>query len=251
MAKGIGDILKKQYGFEVDETPEPINEALKKYVQELYTEDRAKEQAKPWEVDKVFNTMVYFAEQKLKTQGKSFAFDNQNEPFIKFMALYFANDERVNKWSKSENHKLINSFSFQKGLLLAGSYGLGKSLMFSAASQAQIPENRFGITTTNSAVQQYEADGPKYLNQFFTGNRCFDDFGTESKAWHYGKQVDIFKTILEERYNTFINKGIKTHISTNLTIDEISKRYGERVESRLYEMFNIVILTGKDRRKHG
>lgn len=245
--KSLGDIARQNLGLEVENTDNSVrNEAVAKYWDELKQEKSAIE---PFDADKVLNYLAHFSGKVLESQGKSFVIDDANRPYIYFLTLYFSRDERVKKWLSSDNHRLINDFSFEKGLLLAGSYGLGKSLMLKAASNSHIPGNRFGFTTTNQTVQYYETEGPKFLNSFFKGNRCFDDFGTESKAWHYGKQVDIFKTILEERYNHFLDGDCKTHLSTNLTIDEIGKRYGDRVESRLYEMFNIVILTGKDRRK--
>jgi DNA replication protein DnaC len=243
--KTLGDLLKKNLGL-YDITPEPVNEAVQSYFQKIYAEKI--ETQKPT-ADQIKEKLIKLANYKLESRGSKFVMDATNEGFIKLICLYLADDKRVINFLSGSNHKVINQFSFSKGLLLAGSYGVGKSMILQLVSQMSIPDKSFGFKTTNTTVQQYEAEGPKFIKQFFTGNRCFDDFGTENKAWHYGKQVDIFKTILEERYNTFIDKGLTTHLSTNLTLDEIAKRYGERVESRLYEMFNIVVITGKDRRK--
>jgi DNA replication protein DnaC len=39
-----------------------------------------------------------------------------------------------------------------------------------------------------------------------------------------------------------------THLTTNLKPDEIEQAYGTRVRSRMREMFNVILLTGPDRR---
>ena len=46
----------------------------------------------------------------------------------------------------------------------------------------------------------------------------------------------------------FISKGTITHITSNLTLSGIKKRYGPRVEDRFIEMFNIIELGGDSRR---
>jgi hypothetical protein len=46
--------------------------------------------------------------------------------------------------------------------------------------------------------------------------------------------------ILLSRYDLFISKKLKTHISTNLSATEIEKQYGNRVRSRLRQMVNLI-----------
>jgi len=88
------------------------------------------------------------------------------------------------------------------------------------------------------------------IKNYSTANYMFDDLGKETVAnniFIYGKE-EIFTRILETRYNQFINKGIKTHITSNLSIHEIKKRYGLRLENRFYEMFNFLELNGESKR---
>ena len=61
--------------------------------------------------------------------------------------------------------------------------------------------------------------------------------------------------IIELRYNEFKQKGTKTFITTNLTIKDLNKFYGNgfddsrnRFADRLYEMFNFIPLGGNSRR---
>lgn len=46
--------------------------------------------------------------------------------------------------------------------------------------------------------------------------------------------------ILLSRYDIFTAKKIQTHITTNLSASEIENAYGNRVRSRMREMFNLI-----------
>jgi len=61
--------------------------------------------------------------------------------------------------------------------------------------------------------------------------------------------------ILLSRYDLFTQTGhsqrIKTHITTNLNAEELEKRYGNRVRSRMRTMFNLISFdkNSKDKRQ--
>lgn len=80
-------------------------------------------------------------------------------------------------------------------------------------------------------------------------SRCFDDFGAEGDAYHYGNKVNVMEEILQDRYEAFGRYGMRTYITTNLNEEEIEGAYGTRVISRLREMCNFLVLKGQDRRK--
>jgi DNA replication protein DnaC len=46
--------------------------------------------------------------------------------------------------------------------------------------------------------------------------------------------------ILLTRYDNFINNKTITHITTNLSASELEKYYGDRVRSRMRQMFNLI-----------
>jgi len=56
--------------------------------------------------------------------------------------------------------------------------------------------------------------------------------------------------ILLSRYDLFVQKKMLTHITTNLSASEIENIYGNRVRSRMREMFNLISFTTttKDKR---
>ena len=164
----------------------------------------------------------------------------------------------------------------QKGLMIVGGYGTGKTSilntfhqMFKTAASMPIQVTDidgtlqllgryklgFGYFTANDLVKTFEAiSDPQekeiFWNRYSKGIKYFDDIMTESTASNYGK-IEIFKDLFEMRYTN----GAKTLISLNYagtldeTLDEISKKYGERVYDRLFEMFNIIELHGESLRK--
>ena len=56
--------------------------------------------------------------------------------------------------------------------------------------------------------------------------------------------------ILITRYEHFVENNAITHITTNLSASEIERVYGNRVRSRLRQMFNLIAFdsNAKDKR---
>ncbi len=69
---------------------------------------------------------------------------------------------------------------------------------------------------------------------------CFDDLGTENSLKYYGNECNVMAEVLLSRYELFIQKKMLTHLTTNLSATEIENLYGNRVRSRMREMFNLV-----------
>ena len=79
----------------------------------------------------------------------------------------------------------------------------------------------------------------------------FDDLGVEPTGRHFGKDCNVLGEILLSRYDLFLSNNIKTHATTNLNAQELEERYGNRVRSRMRELFNLVGFDkeSKDKRK--
>ena len=142
-------------------------------------------------------------------------------------------------------------YSTRKGLLICGKCGTGKTMLLKIYKEIikNLRTQAFKMTSTNAVVRQYDESGSEALKMLLKGRWMFDDFGTENMGKHYGKDEEVMRTIIEERYIEFIDNGLPTYLTTNLSISQISQRYGDRVSSRIKEMFNIILLGGDDRRK--
>ena len=46
--------------------------------------------------------------------------------------------------------------------------------------------------------------------------------------------------ILLSRYDQFVSRKLITHLTTNLSASEIEQLYGNRVRSRMRELFNLI-----------
>ena len=200
--------------------------------------------------------------------------DGEGRVFVRTLCAYFLNKNGFYK-SPILNKKSVPNL--EKGLLVIGNYGTGKTsifntfyLMFFNAFKDNICiktkdellinlghfKLNFGFHSSNEIVREFEClKSPEERNVFWkkygNGTRYFDDLTTEHQASNFGK-IELFKDILEARYS---NKT-KTFISLNFhgnsveeTLDFLAEKYGERVYDRLFEMFNIIELKGKSFRE--
>lgn len=180
------------------------------------------------------------------------------------MAFYLGKDERFFECTALSK---MSKPSFEKGLLIVGSYGSGKTStmkifhkLFCQPRFFKTPLT-FGWYSAQEVVEQYEniqtpADKTLFWNNMVKGARYFDDVKTERQASNYGK-VNLFKEIIEKRYDLYINTGKKTYLSCNYAkgkenVGNLSKAlaefrllYGPRVYDRLFEMFNVVVFKGE------
>jgi DNA replication protein DnaC len=172
---------------------------------------------------------------------------------IKPLFYYFTKNEKAfkncSRVSQSSNPSL------DKGLLIVGGYGNGKSSIMKTLDACLVgTESSFKLYTANSIVTEYEAIQDAASKEVFNkkynrGKRCFDDVLTERQASNYGK-VDLFKDIIENRYDN----NFTTHINCNYrdghegdldnALDQFEERYGGRVYDRLFAMFNIIEFKG-------
>lgn len=179
--------------------------------------------------------------------------------------------------------------SINKGLLIVGGYGIGKTSIFKILSLIEHavtgPQRiqifckniqghdtsldlsyikgqllRFKFFSANDVVERYESLEQNEKEEFWrwhsSGIKYYDDVMTEHVASNYGK-IEVFKDIIEKRYNsgwrTMIstNYGVEEnkHVGTARTLEMMGERYGPRVYDRLFEMFNIIELKGRSLRR--
>lgn len=136
--------------------------------------------------------------------------------------------------------------SASKSLLLRGPTGTGKtqvslaiarlaaekgfSVIYGPAGQLfhRLERERFGRAEGNSMGEMTTCD-----------LLVVDDLGTEFSG-------SFAVSSLYELLNTRLLSGLPTLISTNLTADQLSDRYGEAITSRIIGVFQPVVFYGKD-----
>lgn len=149
-------------------------------------------------------------------------------------------------------------FNLNKGLFIYGKIGTGKSILFNALELIFQKMNFFyhqfeRISCKKIVLQVDEKQKLSAINPYLKRQWMFDDLGHEKnmlKLW--GNNVNVMEEIMTERYNQFIDHGMKTHVTSNLSIDdpdEVTSVYGERVRDRFNQMFNFIYMGGESLRK--
>lgn len=178
---------------------------------------------------------------------------------LKALIFYFSKDKRFFNLPNVLSN--ISKPSFDKGLLIVGDYGTGKSA--SMATLQDIFLNtpyEFNKYSTNKIVDTFESYKDAEARGLYMGRvkskpAYFDDVKTEKIASNYGLH-NLMKTVIEERYNnkvkTFITcnyrEGKEKEADVNDALAEFADKYGARVYDRLFEMFNIIQFNGKSYR---
>ena len=141
----------------------------------------------------------------------------------------------------------------QKNLLFTGSAGIGKTYISSCIANEIIKNGHTVLYQTAplllDSIFDYKYNNKSikalYDNLFNVNLLIIDDLGTENLT--AAKFSEIF-TLLNAR---LLTTNTKTIISTNFSLEELSKMYDTRIVSRLIGSFNICRFFGEDiRLKH-
>jgi len=151
--------------------------------------------------------------------------------------------------------------SLKKGILLTGPVGCGKTSLLTLVNFFFPNAQQYTIKSTREIAFEFEKEGYKVINRYgkgtvtTTGNSppagiyCFDDLGIEQTQKYFGNDCNVMAEILLSRYDLFVSKSILTHATTNLSASELEEKYGNRVRSRMREMFNLVAFDKNSRDK--
>jgi energy-coupling factor transporter ATP-binding protein EcfA2 len=166
-------------------------------------------------------------------------------------------------------HKKLN-IDPQNGILLSVPVGCGKTTLMKLLRHLTLHKRTYEIIPCRNAVFSFNHLGFKTIEDYGNdGFYCFDDIGIEPMGKHFGIDSNVIGEILLSRYDLFTcnaqlvsesyskkptaksGKAIITHGTTNLNADEIEERYGNRVRSRIRELFNLIAFDKncRDKRK--
>lgn len=219
---------------DVELTPEELNEAIFEAKKKKQAEIKRKEYAekvnrKPEFITFSSGELYKNIIDRIKLDGSKFVMDEFNTGTIIELCKYFTQDKSC-------------LYDLKKGLLVQGPVGCGKTTLmqmfrfnqtasYAVISTRQVSydfskngyagvERYFGLLTTSDIYKSYGQG---------TVGICFDDLGTEIDKKHYGNESNVMAEILLNRYDGKEFLSGKTHITTNLSVEQLGERYGDRV----------------------
>lgn len=216
-----------------------------------------------------FQKIITFLEAKGKaTFGQHFKIYKTDLEIIYKLCIYTINDKRSCK-----KHEI----NLNKGILLSGPVGCGKTTLMKLIRHIAPHQRAYKIIPCRNTVFSFNHLGFKTIEDYGNdGYYCFDDLGVEPTGRHFGKDCNVMGEILLSHYDLFhkmrslraqsisLNhplttisqhgstktfkpqtnnhqpKPILTHATTNLNAQELEDRYGNRVRSRMRELFNLI-----------
>lgn len=218
----------------------PLTPKAEKYA------ERFRKPPQKWDLDERQLKMWAWeiADEKAQASGADcFQFDRNNKYLFADLLYYFAGDNR-------------SKFPLEKGIALFGEVGVGKTILFEIfstllAKKVPASKRRFRIKTARQLIREYKEleyqnRGGEVIDTYVVGNLCIDDTGDEAtEAKVYGNATPVIEEILKERYERFKRgSGELTHITTNMDVDLIYEKYGDRAADRLGQMMSFFSVQG-------
>lgn len=175
--------------------------------------------------------------------GDHFRIHEEDREILLKLSNYFVRD--VESCKKFE-------IDLKKGILLSGPVGCGKTSLMRLLKFIIPFQRSYEVISTRNIVFGFNHVGFKTVEDYgSSGYFCFDDLGVEHRGRYFGKDCAVMGEILLSRHELFQRYKVKTHITTNLSATELEERYGQRVRSRMRELFNLLAFdaNAKDKRK--
>ena len=186
----------------------------------------------------------------LRKQAPGFQAKPEHEKIIFTIFRYFLLQPDFHAYGIIKNKP-----SLDKGLLVYGDYGVGKSTLFEVIHQVGreiVIRTRNtqlwfpSISTITMLTRYYEAQKDPTSNfsleNYYRGKLYLDDLGKEDKAYN---REELIGKLLFERHR----RKLKTFVTTNENPSAIADRYGPHIGDRLPEMFNIIKWEGSSWRE--
>ena len=198
-----------------------------------------------------YTEVTNWLEQKgIELYGNHFKIIETDYPIVYKLIAYFLKDEPT---------CFQYGINLNKGILLTGPIGCGKTSLMNLMKYLTVTEHKFFVKPCRDISFEFIQDGYEIIHKYSKGKLyqsepktiCFDDLGPANHLKYYGNECNVMAEILLSRYDIFTSKKIQTHITTNLSASEIENIYGNRVRSRLRELCNLIAYdrSSTDKRK--
>jgi energy-coupling factor transporter ATP-binding protein EcfA2 len=181
--------------------------------------------------------------------GPSFRIHEKDHALVYKLMVYFL---------ALEPEAAAVDMDLKKGILLSGPIGCGKTRLLELMNLVAPEVRKFGVKACRDVSFEFIEEGYAVIGRYSRmsynekGARTwfFDDLGSEQALKYYGNECNVMGEVLLSRYDFFFISGMITHITTNLSASDIEAMYGNRVRSRMREVFNLVSFPGttKDKR---
>jgi DNA replication protein DnaC len=149
---------------------------------------------------------------------------------------------------KDQNTALKEQIDLNKGILLSGPIGCGKTSIMHLIRPFTNPLSDYKIKTCREISFEFAKNGFDAINKYTLKQNyqsrlsgyCFDDLGAEQQIKHFGNDCNVMAEVLISRYEQFVENNSITHLTSNLSASEIELLYGNRLRSRMRNMFNLI-----------
>ncbi len=183
--------------------------------------------------------IIWLEKKGIELYGNHFKILESDHPIVFKLIAYFIKDEQT---------CFQFNINLNKGIMLSGPVGCGKTSLMNLMKYLTPIEHKFSVKPCRDISFEFIQDGYEVIHRYSKGKLyqsevktiCFDDLGIENNLKYYGNECNVMAEILLSRYDLYTSKKLKTHITTNLSATEIEKNYGNRVRSRLREMINLI-----------
>ena len=186
-------------------------------------------------------TLAYLDIKGKLLYGPNFKIHDEDLQIIYKLLIYCIRD--------AENCKK-HDIDLNKGILLTGPIGCGKTSLMNLIKHIVSKKNQYQILSARTISFEYQKQGHEVIENYSkTTTFCFDDLGIEQNLKHYGNDCNVLGEILLSRYELFVSHKVITHATTNLNAHELEKWYGNRVRSRMRQLFNLIAFSKKAKDK--
>lgn len=170
------------------------------------------------------------------------SFEKMKELFCAYMRSYICDFRYIADYDNFVNYMIDNK---GRGLIICGQYGLGKSIFLNKV-YPQFIHDFFGKSIKTRIYSAYNMN--KNISEILQGKfAIIDDIGAEGKYMFYGNEVEGFSMLIDnsEKNNTLL------FASSNLSIEELKKRYGDRTFDRLKKVCSYITMNNKYSLRNG